>query len=165
MDEPARAFRRALSGYATGVAVISATRPRGDQGGEMCGITVNSFASVSLEPPLVLWCLGDKSERRDVFEAAETWGVTILRAGEEALARRYAKPESEVLAPHEAEDFAGAPVLKAGIIHFACRTHERRPAGDHLIIIGEVAAHRVLAGDALTFFRGRYGAAPDQENT
>jgi flavin reductase (DIM6/NTAB) family NADH-FMN oxidoreductase RutF len=109
----------------------------------------------------LLWCLGDESARYDFFAAAETWGVTILGADEAALAHRYARVETEAIAPGEAELFAGAPVLRAGVGHIACRTHDRRTAGDHLIIIGEVIDLRAQPGPALTFFRGRYGRAED----
>jgi flavin reductase (DIM6/NTAB) family NADH-FMN oxidoreductase RutF len=124
-------------------------------------MTVNSLTSVSLTPRLLLWCLGDQSERYDVFAAAEDWGVTVLGAGDEALAARYSRAAEETIAPGEAETFAGAPVLRAGVAHFACRTHDRRVAGDHLIIIGEVTDFRVKPGPALTFFRGLYGRADD----
>lgn len=154
MDADTRlAFRRALGSFVTGVAVIAAARPDG----RMSGITVNSFASVSLDPPLVLWCLGDQSDRYDCFAQAELWGVTLLGAADQALAARYALREEETIQPGEAELFSGAPVLKAGVAQFACRTFDRRVAGDHLIIIGEVLAHRAPGGAALTFYRGRYG--------
>ena len=151
------ALRRAFGAFATGVTVVTAARADAS----LCGITVNSLSSVSLAPPLLLWCLGDRSERYDVFAAAETWGVTVLGAAEEALARRFALAETEAMRADEAELYAGAPVLKAGLAHFACRTVEQRKAGDHLIIIGEVAAYRAASGDGLLFFRGRYGAASE----
>lgn len=160
-SEPEQGFRRAMSAFATGVTVVSAAR--GD--GRMSGMTVNSLTSVSLEPRLLLWCLGDKSERYDVFAEAETWGVTILGADDEALAVRFARAETESLEAAETEPFAGAPVLRAGIAHFACRTHDKRLAGDHLIIIGEVIDFRVKPGPALSFFRGRYGRAEDGGST
>lgn len=155
--EPEQAFRRAMGAFATGVTVVSAAR------GEtaLSGITVNSMTSVSLRPRLLLWCLGDASARYDIFAAADVWGVTMLGADEEALALRFTRAETESIAPAEAEMFAGAPVLKAGMAHLSCRTHERRVAGDHLIIIGEVVDVRARAGDALTFYRGRYGRLAD----
>jgi flavin reductase (DIM6/NTAB) family NADH-FMN oxidoreductase RutF len=154
---PEQAFRHAMGAFATGVTVVSAARA----GGRMSGITVNSLTSVSLKPRLLLWCLGDQSERYDVFAEAEVWGVTVLGADEEALALRFARAESETMERHEAEQFAGAPVLRAGVAHFCCRTHDKRVAGDHLIIIGEVTDFRVKPGPALTFYRGRYGRAED----
>lgn len=155
--EPEQAFRRAMSAFVTGVTVVSAAR----NGGGTSGITVNSLTSVSLKPRLLLWCLGDQSERYDVFAEAESWGVTVLGAEHEALAHRFARAEWETIEPDEAETFAGAPVLSVGVAHLACRTHDRRVAGDHLIIIGEVTDFRVKPGAALTFFRGLYGRADD----
>ena len=159
--EPEQGFRRAMSAFATGVTVVSAAR----KGGAMSGITVNSLTSVSLKPRLLLWCLGDQSERYDVFAEAESWGVTVLGAEHEALAHRFARAERETIEPDEAETFAGAPVLRVGVAHLACRTHDRRVAGDHLVIIGEVTDFRVKPGAALTFFRGLYGRADDPRQT
>jgi flavin reductase (DIM6/NTAB) family NADH-FMN oxidoreductase RutF len=156
-DGPEQGYRRAMSAFATGVTVVSAA----GADGRMAGITVNSLTSVSLQPRLLLWCLGDQSARYDFFAAADTWGVTVLGAGDEALAQRFARAETEAVAPEEAELFGGAAVLRAGIAHIACRTHEKRPAGDHLIIIGEVMDFRVKPGAALTFFRGLYGGVDD----
>jgi flavin reductase (DIM6/NTAB) family NADH-FMN oxidoreductase RutF len=146
-----------MGAFATGVTVVSAARADG----RMSGITVNSLTSVSLQPRLLLWCLGDQSARYDVFAEAPTWGVTVLGADEEALALRFARAETEGLDAAETETFAGAPVLRVGVAHFACRTHDRRVAGDHLIIIGEVTDFRTKSGPALTFFRGLYGRAED----
>ena len=153
---PEQAYRRAMSAFATGVTVVTAHGPRG-----LSGITVNSLTSVSLKPRLLLWCLGDESARYDVFAAAGVWGVTVLGADEEALAVRFARAETEGVAENEAETFGGAPVLKAGIGWLSCRTHERRKAGDHLIVIGEVQAFRAEPGAALTFYRGLYGRLDD----
>lgn len=150
-------FRRAMSAFATGVTVVTAA----NGGGRISGITVNSLTSVSLRPRLLLWCLGEESARYDMFAKADVWGVTILGESDEALGLRYSRAETETVEPHEAETFAGAPVLKTGIAHFSCRTFERRPGGDHLIIIGEVLDLRVQPGAALTFFRGLYGRLDD----
>jgi len=155
--DPEQVFRRAMGAFATGVTVVSAAR---DEAGAS-GITVNSLTSVSLNPRLLLWCLGDRSARYDLFASADLWGVTVLGAGEEALARRFARAETEALAPDEVERFAGAPILRAGVAHIACRTFERRTMGDHLVIVGEVIDVRVADGDALTYFRSRYGRAED----
>jgi flavin reductase (DIM6/NTAB) family NADH-FMN oxidoreductase RutF len=155
--EPEQAFRRAMSAFATGVTVVSAAR----QGGAMSGITVNSLTSVSLKPRLLLWCLGDQSERYDVFAEADRWGVSVLGAEHEALAHRFARAENETIEADEAEIFAGSPVLRVGVAHLSCRPHDRRVAGDNLIIIGEVTDFRVKPGAALTFFRGLYGRADE----
>ncbi|MFT3726859.1 MAG: flavin reductase family protein [Terricaulis sp.] len=152
-----QSFRRAMGAFATGVTIVSAA----GAGGRLSGITVNSLTSVSLKPPLLLWCLGDQSERYPVFSAADVWGVTVLGAGDEALALRMSRAETESIGAEESETLAGAPILKAGIAHFGCRTHERRQAGDHLIIIGEVLEMRVKTGPALSFYRGAYGRIED----
>jgi flavin reductase (DIM6/NTAB) family NADH-FMN oxidoreductase RutF len=156
-NDPEQGFRRAMGAFATGVTVVSAARADG----ALSGITVNSLTSVSLQPRLLLWCLGDASARYDMFSEAEAWGVTMLGADEEALAVRFTRAETESIAGGEAEWFEGAPVLKAGMAHLSCRTRERTVAGDHLIIIGEVIDFRVRSGPALTFYRGRYGRIED----
>ena len=163
MDEgaPDQLFRRVMGAFATGVTVVSAS----GAGGRMAGITVNSLTSVSLNPRLLLWCLGDQSERYDFFATADLWGVTVLGAEDEELARRFARAETEAIGGDEAEQFVGAPVLRSGVAHIACRTHDRRTAGDHLIIIGEVLDLRVKPGPALTFYRGLYGVAEDPRDT
>ena len=90
MDEgaPDQLFRRVMGAFATGVTVVSAS----GAGGRMAGITVNSLTSVSLNPRLLLWCLGDQSERYDFFATADLWGVTVLGAEDEELARRFVDP-------------------------------------------------------------------------
>lgn len=159
--EPGQAFRRAMSAFATGVTIVSAAK----SDGSLSGMTVNSLTSVSLQPRLVLWCLGDDSERYPVFAEADLWGVTVLGAEDQALALRFARAETETIFAGEAEPFADVPVLRAGVAHIACRTHERRKAGDHLIIIGEVLDVRAKPGAALTFYRGLYGRAEDPRST
>ena len=152
-----QSFRLVMGAFATGVTVVSAT----GVGGRRSGMTVNSLTSVSLKPPLLLWCLGDQSERYPVFASADVWGVSVLGPGDEALAVRMSRAETESIAAEESEMFGGVPILRAGIAHFACRTHERRQAGDHLIIIGEVLEMRVQPGPALSFYRGAYGRIED----
>ncbi len=156
-DDQELAFRRAMGAFATGVTVVTAADP----GGSIHGMSVNSLTSVSLSPRLVLWCLGDRSRRYSVFAEASTWGVAILGAGDEALSRRFANVNTSVVGSDETLTGYDAPLLRAGIAHLACRTHQRVRGGDHLIIVGEVEAFRVNSGAGLTFYRGRYGAADD----
>jgi flavin reductase (DIM6/NTAB) family NADH-FMN oxidoreductase RutF len=158
LDDNRTCVRAGGGAYATGVAVVSTARPDGS----LCGITVNSFASLSLAPPLVLWSLGAGSARYDTFASAALWGVTVLAAADEAMARRMVRPELEGLSAGEVDDFSGVPVLKTGLVHLACRTHVQHILGDHLLIVGEVLSYRARAGAALTFYRGRYGAAADE---
>jgi len=152
--DPEQAFRRAMGAFATGVTVVTA------QGadGVLSGMTVNSLTSVSLQPRLVLWCLGDRSARYEPFAAADTWGVTVLSADSEEIARRFAASPAQDMRPEETEALAGVAVMRGGLAQLACRTHHKTQAGDHLIIIGEVLDVRVRSGAALTFFRGGYGS-------
>lgn len=159
MDEPARlAFRRALGAFPTGVALVAA---RGE-GGKAGVITVNSFTSVSLDPPLVLWCLGDASDRYSLFAKAQRFGVTICSADQAALAARFAGRDRDDAMLSEVQTLHDCPVVRGGLVRFACETDARHHAGDHLIIIGRVIAMETDDGDALTYFRGRFGAASSE---
>ncbi|MBL8545318.1 MAG: flavin reductase [Hyphomonadaceae bacterium] len=152
-SDPEQVFRRAMGAFATGVTVVAAA----DAAGRLSGMTVNSLTSVSLAPRLVLWCLGDRSARYAAFASAERWGVTVLGAESETLARRFAQARAQDMHAEEAETLAGVSVLRQGVAQLACRTHDRIQAGDHLIIVGEVLDVCVRPGAALTFFRGGYG--------
>jgi flavin reductase (DIM6/NTAB) family NADH-FMN oxidoreductase RutF len=151
--DPEQAYRRAMGAFATGVTVVTAA----DAKGAWSGMTVNSLTSVSLAPRLLLWCLGAQSDRYAPFAEADTWGVTVLGADGEATARRFARAATQDLLNEEAEALAGVKVLREGVAQLVCRTHDKKQAGDHLIIIGEVLDVRVRDGAALTFFRGGYG--------
>ena len=151
--DPEQIYRHAMSAFATGVTVVTA---RGADS-VLSGMTVNSLTSVSLSPRLLLWCLGDRSDRYAAFAEAEEWGVTVLRADSEASARRHSRAPTQNVPADAAELLAGVSVLREGLAQLACRTHHRMQAGDHLIIIGEVLDVRVRPGAALTFFRGGYG--------
>jgi len=147
-------YRRALGAFATGVALIAADGPHGP-----LGIVVNSFTSVSLEPRLVLWCLGDQSDRYGVFSTAERWSVNVLSAEQQAVSQCFARSGSTEGDEAAFRHHPHAPVLNGALTTLVCRTHERRKMGDHLVIVGEVEAFETNDGDALTYFRGRYGRA------
>lgn len=150
------AYRRALGGFATGVAVITTA----DGDGGAIGITVNSFTSVSLEPPLVLWCLDDASDRRDPFVTTERFAVNILGADDAALSDRFAKGEEFRLSPAELDPAAcDPPRLRHALSRLACSVRERIQLGDHLVLIGEVTGFDTGEGDGLLYFRGRYARA------
>lgn len=153
--QEARAYRRALGSFATGVCLITAH----DQSGP-AAITVNSFTSVSLDPRLVLWCLDAGSDRYALFAAAEQWGVTVLRADQQDLSARFSRPGACRIEPELLDAFGSAPVLKAGLARLGCVTHERIVMGDHLILVGRVEQFAADDGDGLTYFKGRYGLAP-----
>jgi flavin reductase (DIM6/NTAB) family NADH-FMN oxidoreductase RutF len=151
----AQDYRRALGAYCTGVAVITSDLAVG-----AAAITVNSFVSISLAPPIVLWSLADSSDRYARFAGAERWGVSVLAEGQQNLAACFAEKGARRAEDSEIERWGeGAPLLKGALARFDCRTIERRHVGDHLIIFGEVLAFDAAEGDALTYYRGRYGKA------
>jgi flavin reductase (DIM6/NTAB) family NADH-FMN oxidoreductase RutF len=147
-------YRRALGAFATGVTVITAE----DREGPL-GLTVNSFTSVSLDPPLVLWCLGDESDRRHAFSNAEVFAVNVLAAEDQAHSERFAWGAHRLVDGELERGAAGTPMLAGALARFECEARERIRIGDHLVIVGEVIGFDARDGEGLLFFRGRYGCA------
>jgi flavin reductase (DIM6/NTAB) family NADH-FMN oxidoreductase RutF len=147
------AYRRALGSFATGVCVVTADSPQGP-----LGLTINSFTSVSLEPRLLLWCIDERSERWPVFAAAERFAVHVLPATDRDKAARFARGVA-LLEPNEFERRPdGPPCLPEALARFECAVHDRIQMGDHMVVVGRVEAFSASDGDALTFWRGRYGS-------
>ena len=156
MSFDVKAYRRALGAFATGVAVVTTS----DGAGGVIGITINSFTSVSLDPPLVLWCLDDASDRRDPFVVTDRFTVNILGADEAAMSDRFARGEEFRLSPDELDaEQADPPRLKHALSRLSCEVRERIQLGDHLVLIGEVTGFDADEGDGLLYFRGRYARA------
>ncbi|MGH6870852.1 MAG: flavin reductase family protein [Rhizomicrobium sp.] len=156
MSFDSRAFRQALGSFPTGVAVVTAAP--GD--GRPMGITVNSFTSVSLDPPLVLWCLDRKSDRYGAFSEAPHHTISILGTAHESVSARLAKQGA-----HSLEGIGliattlGPPALADALAVFECERHAVHEAGDHAILVGRVLSFAKRdAGAPLVFFQGRYGA-------
>jgi flavin reductase (DIM6/NTAB) family NADH-FMN oxidoreductase RutF len=150
-----RAFRSALGQFATGVAIVTAR----DSAGQPVGLTINSFASVSLEPPLILWSVGLDSDSAPVFQAGGPFAVSILSAHQEAQARRFSSSGVDRFADaatHTA--VTGAPIISGGVAWFDCVTQAIHRAGDHDIIVGRVLAFEAAGGPVLGFHRGRFFA-------
>ena len=154
MSIDSREFRDALGQFATGVCVITAN----PEGHAPFGMTVNSFASLSLNPPLVLWNLQNNSDMYPAFEAARGFAVNILRANQMELSNYYAKKDDHTLADGDAETgSSGLPVLPASLVSLECVVEARYPGGDHLILVGRVTdMTRREAGDPLLFCAGKY---------
>ena len=149
-------YRATLGAFATGVAIIMV--PDGDHA---VGLTVNSFTSVSLDPPLVLWCLGEKSDRGVFFRPSPHFVVNILGADQQGLADRCAKRGAYRFEREELDlSRPGRPALKGCVARLWCDTHDQVSLGDHVAMVGRVRAFDTQAGDGLTYFRGRYGQAP-----
>jgi flavin reductase (DIM6/NTAB) family NADH-FMN oxidoreductase RutF len=126
-----------------------------DGAGSPVGLTANSFTSLSLEPPLLLFCIDRRSRRLPVFERAEFFGVNVLHAGQEAISVAFARGEPPLDLPWSLE--AGAPVLADAMAAFACARHAVHDGGDHLIFVGRVMRLSFdPTQDPLIYFQGRY---------
>lgn len=148
-----REFRNALGSFTTGVCVITAT----PEGGEPMGMTVNSFASVSLDPALVLWSIQNDSECFPVFENIEKYGINILSAEQMDTSNQYAKKgQHDLLADDVVIGDTGVPLIKGAITSFECESWARYDGGDHQILVAEVKAMRAADGEPLLFFAGGY---------
>jgi flavin reductase (DIM6/NTAB) family NADH-FMN oxidoreductase RutF len=149
-----RDFRNALGTYATGVTIITAT----GTDGKPYGLTCNSFASVSLNPPLVLWSLVVYSSSLSVFQNAGHFAVNVLGASQQALANKFAKSSEDKFVGVEWTPGVGnAPLLKDTVANFQCRAVNRYYGGDHVIFLGAVEAYAYNRNEPLLFARGGYG--------
>ncbi|MBH3358299.1 MULTISPECIES: p-hydroxyphenylacetate 3-hydroxylase reductase component [Pseudomonas] len=149
----ARAFRRALGNFATGVTVITAA----DASGRKVGVTANSFNSVSLDPPLILWSLDKRSSSHAVFEAAEHFAVNVLAADQIDLSNTFARPSEDRFAGIEHEEGeGGAPLLPDCAARLRCQKYQQLDGGDHWILIGKVLAFDDLGRSPLLYHQGAY---------
>lgn len=160
MDFDTRAFRDALGCFPTGVAVVTAES--GDR--PPMGITVNSFASVSLEPPLVLWCIDCRSDRFRTFANSPGFTISVLGSCHRHVSARLARPGAHALdgIPLRATAL-GPPALADALAILECEREALYPGGDHAILVGRVLrfSHQPK-GEPLVFFRGRYRAVGDE---
>ena len=163
MSKPHAELRRALGSFATGITVVTTRDPgAGSAPASDIGLTVNSFSSVSLEPPLVLWSLARRSASFAAFERASHYVVHVLGEDQQALAQRFAAHDVDRFAGLEVERGpANVPLLPACVSRFVCRIHQRHDGGDHVILVGEVERFETRDGPALLYFRGRYRTLPE----
>ncbi len=150
-----RAYREALGCFPTGVAVVTAPGP-----GSPVGITVNSFTSVSLDPPLVLWCMDRKSSRHALFGDAQVFTINLLGTDHKEVSSRLARPgehklDGIALLPTE----LGPPALADSLAVFECQREQTVDVGDHTILIGRVLRFsRPSQSAPLVYFGGKYSA-------
>ena len=155
--ETSRDYRDALGCFGTGITVITTqfeNRP--------LAMTVNSFASVSLDPAMVLWCASKKSQRYDAFANAGSYAIHVLADHQQPLAHHFARTGFDFSSVdwHPNED--GLPILNGSLARFECQQSALHNAGDHSIIVGKVvrAAHR--KGRGLFHTRGKFGSFSEQ---
>jgi len=147
-------FRAALAMFATGVTIVTAV----DASGRPIGLTANSFNSVSMDPPLVLWSLSKLAGSMPAFRRGSHYAINILSAEQKALAERFARkdaPRFEGVAQRIGA--SGAPLIDGAAAHFECFNRSRYEEGDHVIFVGEVEHCARRAGaKPLLFHGGRY---------
>ena len=150
-----RFLRDAFGQFATGVTVVS-TR---DKNGSAIGLTANSFASVSLEPPLVSWCVDKSSTRFAEFQQAEYFTISVLTAEQQAISDLFAMRSWDDAAFDDIEWFVGPndiPQIPDVSARFHCKTAHLYEGGDHLIIVGDVQQYESDSKQPLVFFQGEY---------
>lgn len=147
-------FRSASGQFATGVTIVTAR----DAQGQLVGLTANSFSSVSLEPPLVLWCLSSRSSALAGFRSATHYAINVLAADQRLLAERFARKgidrfEGTPWRP----GLTGAPLIDGAVAVFECSHHQMTEAGDHIVLIGRVEhVQRRLGARPLLFHGSRF---------
>jgi flavin reductase (DIM6/NTAB) family NADH-FMN oxidoreductase RutF len=148
-----RAFRDALGHFPTGVTIVTAH----NTGGPAVGITANSFNSVSLDPPLVLWSLAKSSPNLDAFLACTHYAINVLAADQVALSRRFGETHPDRFSGVAWKPgMGGAPLIEGCSAHFECRNTIRHEGGDHLIFVGEVERFARFDRPSLIFSRSHY---------
>lgn len=150
-----RPLRDAFGQYATGVTVVTAI----NEGGEPIGLTANSFASVSLEPALVSWCVDEASTRYQEFLDAEFYTISVLTAEQKTVSNLFAERSWDDTVFDDVKWFAGTnevPQIENVGARFHCQQENIYPGGDHKIIIGKVLDYEVDPQQPLLFFQGDY---------
>ena len=149
-----QAFRDALGSFVTGVTIVTAR----DEAGRPYGLTANSFNSVSLDPPMVLWSLSQRSGSLPVFRDADNWAVHVLAADQQAMSDRFARPgDGKFAGVEDVDGPEGAPLLAGYAARFGCRARFEYEGGDHAIFLGEVVDFDRREADPLIYHGGRYG--------
>ncbi len=150
--ENTRDYRDALGCFSTGVTVVTTRTPRGP-----LAMTANSFASVSLNPAMVLWCASKASLRHDAFASATDYIIHILADDQKELALHFAHTGEDFASLAWQENESGQPVLTGCLARFECEQAAHHDAGDHTIIVGHVKRAARRPGTGLVFKRGQYG--------
>ena len=157
MTDPHRLLKNAFGRYATGVTVVGCR----DAAGAYAAITVNSFTSVSLTPPLVLWSIEKSASTFPAFMAADSYAVSVLKSGQADISQRFATRGALGMQDDEIETWrTGSPLLKDRLAGFDCKVVDRHAAGDHFILVGEVIEYDAKPGAPLLYFASDYADGP-----
>jgi flavin reductase (DIM6/NTAB) family NADH-FMN oxidoreductase RutF len=147
-------FRRVLGHFATGVTVVTTVDARR----RPTGLTISAFASLSLDPPLVLVCVDHKSQTYPALLEQGRFAVNVLALGHEAISRRFATTTPDKFDGVEyADSPLGLPLIEGAIAHIECTTVSTHVEGDHTILVGRVERTTARDGEPLLYFRGKYG--------
>ncbi|HEX9982496.1 MAG TPA: flavin reductase family protein [Thermoanaerobaculia bacterium] len=145
-------FKLAMSHFASGVTVVTT-----EHDGNLYGMTVASFASLSLHPPLVLVCIEKSVKTHDAIVAARKFGVSILGANQTDVSNRFAsKAENKCDGLTMDRGELGVPLVAGAVCTLECRLHEQLPGGDHTIFVGEVVGSATAEGQPLLYWRSSY---------
>ena len=150
-------LRRAFGSFGTGIAIVAVRGPDG----QAYGLTINSFASVSLEPALLSWCLANESDMMGKLSACERFSVNILAATQKDISNRLAMSGDHKIAADEYEiGDQGGVLLTGALAHFQCHVHEKIEAGDHVLFLGGIdhASYCPEGLAPLIYFRGEYSS-------
>ncbi len=146
-------LRRAMGRFATGVTVVTTRR----DDGRLEGLTANSFSTVSLDPPLVLWSVARRARSFAAFSAARHFAVNVLAVEQLSLCRHFAAPHADKFAGIAIDaGLGGCPLLPDALAHFECVRETAVEGGDHVILVGRVLAASFRDGDPLVFAGGTY---------
>ncbi len=160
--EDPRHFRRALGRFATGVTIVTTRGPDG----KLEGLTANSFSSVSLDPPLVLWSLKTTAPSLERFVASGVFAVNVLGTHQTDLCRHFATPAVDKFASVDhAPGLDGCPLIASALARFECRTQQVIEAGDHQIFLGRVMRVTHRDGEPLIFSTGAFWAPAALDTT
>ena len=147
-----RLFRDGLGRFASGVTVVTAATPEGG----IIGMTANSFSSVSMDPPLVLWCPAKTSSRYTIFAKAPYFAIHVLSAEQQETALGFARSGTAFDGLDVQINEHGVPVLNDCLARFECDTRALHDAGDHAIMVGHVRSAAFREGEPLIFSQGRF---------
>ena len=149
----AESFRGALGTFVTGVTVVTTDSIEGP-----VAIVANSFASVSLDPPLVLWSPAKSSKRFEHFAGSRRFAVHVLAADQRDICAAIVRSKTAITKVLTHKSHCGMPIIEGALATFECNLEATHDAGDHVIVVGRVMKAHHRGGDPLVFHAGKYGA-------